>query len=171
MISIRNSLIVFVIGTVGIGLSILPAVAYGQTSSNSSAVMNTTSTIPLLKRFSAFTQPLTIAPDPVKAGSKFSVSGKLYDLGTGVGICRAAIDFTAVETWNVGIVIHFGMIHIPSVTTSCVVLPTGLDLRGHFVSSASALPGHAGNIHVVAMFSGNTNYYGALPSFGDVPVN
>jgi hypothetical protein len=149
MISAKNSLIVFVIGTAAIGLSISPSVSYAQTSSNSSAVMNTTSAIPQLQRLCGFTPPApTITPAPVKAGTTFTISGKLIDLITGRGIGHATIDFHAGA-------IPGGRISIPSALTSSLILPTFS--LGTFQSSATA-PAQAGLMGVIAT-SHPTGYY------------
>lgn len=157
MISIRISLIVFVIGAAAIGLSISPSLSYGQTSSNSSALMNTTSAIPHLDRLCAFTPPAnTITPAPVKTGTTFTVAGKLIDLITGKGRGGATIDFHAGA-------IPGGSISIPSVHTS--ILTTPWFSLGTFHSSATA-PGQAGVMEVIAT-SHPTGYFpcSSLPGF------
>jgi hypothetical protein len=163
MISIRNMLIVFVIGTAAIGLGLSPSVSYGQTSSNSSAVMNTTSAIRLLPHVCGFSPlgVLTITPVPVKGGTNFTVSGKLVDLFTGQGIGNALVGFHAVA-------VPGGSISIPSVHTSNLSLPTFS--RGTFHSSATA-PHRAAVMAVIAT-AHPTGYLECVPSLaaGDVVI-
>jgi hypothetical protein len=166
MISIRNSLIVFVIGTVGMGLSILPAVAYGQTSSNSSSQMNSTMVAPQLLKlglceFSPLFNPLTFTPATVIHSHTFTVSGKLIDSLTGNGISGATITFYAAA-------IPGGSISIPSVHTSILSIPP-FNFRGTFHSTATATSQAPATLDVIAT-AHPTGYLPCAPAFGRASI-
>ena len=99
MISIRDSVIIFVLASIGIGLSMVPLVSYGQTS-NSTSSMNSTSSslLPLpMRTHPSLMSVLTIAPWPtVKQGDAFIITGKLIDAVTLQPLPGMHVEFKAV---------------------------------------------------------------------------
>ena len=157
MISIKDSVIIFVLASTGAGLGIVPLVSYGQTS-NSTSSMNSTSSSLLslpLRTHPSLMSVLTIAPWPtVKQGDAFVITGKLIDAVTLQPLPAMHVAFKAVFIPPT----LFGAkpMNIPSQIT---------DSAGNFKATVTA-PNEEGIISTIASFSGTKSFYPSvsLPS-------
>ncbi|MFY9870832.1 MAG: hypothetical protein WAK17_14035 [Candidatus Nitrosopolaris sp.] len=158
MISIKDSVIIFVLASTGIGLSIVPLMSYGEIS-NSTSSMNSTSTslMPLpMRTHASLMSVLTIAPWPtVKQGNAFVITGKLIDAVTLQPLPGMHVAFKAVFIPSPTL---FGAkpMNIPSQIT---------DSAGNFKATVTA-PNEEGIISTIASFSGTKSFYPSvsLPS-------
>jgi hypothetical protein len=161
MLLIKDSLIIFVLASTGIGLSLVPLLSYGQTS-NSTSSMNSTSTSLLpsvMRKHPSLISVLTIAPWPtVKQGSTFVITGKLIDAVTLQPLHGMPVAFKAVF-------IPYTFYPIPSGVRPMNIPSHITDSAGNFKATVFA-PNQQGTITMLALFSGTKGFYASvsLPS-------
>ena len=161
MLFIKDSLIIFVLASTGIGLCIVPLLSYGQTS-NLTTSMNSTSAslLPLvMRKHPSLMSVLTIAPWPtVKQGSTFVITGKLTDAITLQPLPGMPVAFKAVF-------IPYIFYPIPSIVRPMNMPSHITDPAGNFKATVTA-PNREGTVTMVAIFSGTNGFYASvsLPS-------